>query len=97
MGPSDLLLDVGDHNRLTDPAFITTLDKIVDSSREYDVAPSMHCTTRPGPTDVNEAIERGFRFCAVDSDTAFLRTAASRALRNMKGWKRVEESEQPRL
>jgi hypothetical protein len=43
----------------------------------------MHCTRET----VNDAIDMGFRFCAIDSDASFMASGASAALDLVKGWK----------
>ncbi|MCW3979321.1 MAG: hypothetical protein NWF12_06185, partial [Candidatus Bathyarchaeota archaeon] len=85
------------HRQYTHPRFVDALERIVEAGEEHGVAPGMHCTTRPGPTNINEAIGNGFRFCAVDSDVGFLRAAASGALKGIEGWEHVEEAEEPEL
>jgi len=97
VGPSDFTLDMGIHRNYTHPRFVEALERIVEAGEEHGVAPGMHCTTRPGPTNINEAIEQGYRFCAVDSDVGFLRAAASGALKGIEGWTHVEEAEVPEL
>ncbi len=97
VGPSDFTLDMGIHRQYANPEFIEALDRIIEAGEEHGVAPGMHCTTGPGPTNINEAIERGFMFCAVDSDVGFLRAAASNALKGIKGWKHIEEVEETEL
>lgn len=92
VGPSDLSLDMGIHRQYTHPDFIAALDRVVDAGREHGVAPGMHCLTAPGPTNINEAIDRGFRFCAVDTDVTFLRNAASSALKGIKSWIHEDKS-----
>jgi hypothetical protein len=47
----------------------------------------MHCFTMPGPTNINEALERGFLFCAVNSDTAYIRNGVNAAIGSINGWK----------
>ena len=97
VGPSDFTLDMGIHRNYTHPRFVEALERIVEAGEEHGVAPGMHCTTRPGPTNINEAIGQGYRFCAVDSDVGFLRAAASGALKGIEGWTHVEEAEVPEL
>ena len=97
VGPSDLSLDMGIHRQYTHPDFIAALDRIVEAGEEHGVAPGMHCSTTPGTTHINDGIERGFRFCAVNSDLGFLRAGAIEALKNIKGWRRLEEGEEPEL
>ena len=94
VGPSDLSLDMGIHRQYTHPEFIKALDRIVESGEDHGVAPGMHCFTTPGPTNINEAIQRGFRFCALDTDVTFLRNAASEALKGVKGWRHEEASKE---
>ena len=36
--------------------------------------------------NINEAIERGFRFCALESDINFLTLSVKNSLANLKGW-----------
>jgi len=97
VGPSDLSLDMGIHRQYNDKDFTAALDRIVEAGEEHSVAPGMHCTTAPGPTNINEAIRKGFRFCAVNSDVAFLRAAASDALKGVEGWSHLEEAEEVEL
>lgn len=87
VGPSDLSLDMGIHGQFTNPEFIAALDKIVESGREHGVAPGMHCQLGPGTTNINNAIERGFLYCAINSDTQFLRAGVNEAISYIKGWK----------
>jgi 4-hydroxy-2-oxoheptanedioate aldolase len=87
----------GVHRMYEHPRFVEALDRIVEAGEEHGVAPGMHCTTGPGPTNINEAIERGFRFCAVDSDLGFLRAAATVALKGIRGWEHAEVGEEPEL
>ena len=86
VGPSDLSLDMGIHRDYQNPKFLKTLDRIVEAGRDQGVAPGMHCFTTPGPTNINEAIERGFLYCAVNSDTAFIRNGVSAAHQHIKKW-----------
>jgi len=97
VGPSDFTLDMGIHRMCEHPRFVEALDRIVEAGEEHGVAPGMHCTTGPGPTNINEAIGRGFRFCAVDSDVGFLRAAATAALKGVRGWEHAEAGEEPEL
>lgn len=83
VGPSDLTMDMGIHRKYNHPDFISALDRVVEAGERQGVAPGMHCTMAPGPTNINEALERGFKFCAIDSDVAFLRAAASQALKGI--------------
>jgi len=93
VGPSDFTLDMGIHRQYTHPRFSEALDRIVEAGEEHGVVPGMHCQTTPGPTNINEAIERGFRFCAISSDVGFLRAAASEAINNVKGWEASDTEE----
>jgi len=86
VGPSDFTLDMGIHRQYNDPRFIAALDRIIEAGEEHGVAPGMHCQTAPGPTNINEAIERGFKFNAVSSDVGFLRAAATDAINGVTGW-----------
>ena len=90
VGPSDFTLDMGIHRQYTHPRFKDALDRIVKAGEEHGVAPGMHCQTTPGPTNINNAIEQGFKFCAVSSDVGFLRVAATDAINGVKGWKASE-------
>jgi len=93
VGPSDFTLDMGIHRQYTHPRFKDALDRIVKAGEEHGVAPGMHCQTTPGPTNINNAIEQGFKFCAVSSDVGFLRVAATDAINGVKGWKASEVDE----
>ena len=97
VGPSDLSLDMGIHRDYTNPVFLKTLDRIVEAGRDAGVAPGMHCFTTPGPTNINEAIDRGFLFCAVNSDTAYLRNGVNAAHAHIKGWKPGQAGEEVEL
>jgi 2-keto-3-deoxy-L-rhamnonate aldolase RhmA len=87
VGPSDLSLDMGIHYKYEDPKFLKTLDRIVEAGQDQGVAPGMHCFLRPGSTNINNAIERGFRYCALESETSFLRQGVKAAFEKVKGWK----------
>ena len=93
IGPSDFTLDMGIHRQYTHKRFTDALDRIVKSGEEHGVAPGMHCQTTPGPTNISNAIERGFKFCAVSSDVGFLRAAATGAINGVEGWKASEGEE----
>lgn len=87
VGPSDFTLDMGIHNQYDHPRFLEALDRIVEAGEEHGVAPGMHCHTSTGPMNINKAIERGFKFCAVSSDVEFLRAAATNSINSVKGMK----------
>lgn len=93
VGPSDFTLDMGIHRQYTHPRFIEALDRIVEAGEDYGVAPGMHCQTTPGPRNINEAIDRGFKFCAISSDVGFLRDAALGAINSVKGWNVADTDE----
>ncbi|MDP6457916.1 MAG: aldolase/citrate lyase family protein [Candidatus Bathyarchaeota archaeon] len=93
VGPSDFTLDMGIHRQYTHPRFTDALDRIIRAGEEYGVAPGMHCQTSSGPTNISNAIEQGFKFCAVSSDVGFLRAAAADAINEVKGWKASEGEE----
>ena len=97
VGPSDLSLDMGIHQQYTNPVFLKTLDRIVEAGRDQGVSPGMHCFTTPGPTNINEALERGFLFCAVNSDTAYIRNGVNAAIGSIKGWKPGETGDEVHL
>jgi 2-keto-3-deoxy-L-rhamnonate aldolase RhmA len=94
VGPSDLSLDMGLHRQYTNPKFIKTLDRIVEAGQDQGVAPGMHCFTTPGPTNINKALERGFLWCALNSDTAYLRNGVQAAFKTVKGWSPREFGEE---
>jgi 2-keto-3-deoxy-L-rhamnonate aldolase RhmA len=85
VGPSDFTLDMGIHRQYTHPRLTDALEKIIKAGEEYGVAPGMHCQITPGPTNINNAIEQGFQFCAISSDVGFLRHAATEAITSVKG------------
>jgi len=93
VGPSDFTLDMGIHRQYTHPRFTDALDRIIKAGEEHGVAPGMHCQTTPGPTNINNAIEQGFKFCAISSDVGFLRAAVTDAINGVKGWKASEVDE----
>ena len=95
VGPSDLSLDMGIHKQYTNPKFIEALDKVVDAGREHGVAPGMHCFVTQDATDINDAIKRGFRFCALDTDLGYLSRSVKTTLGYVKGWKPGEGGEAP--
>ena len=86
VGPFDLTIDLGIKRQFDSPKFIGCLDKIVDSAKAHGVAPGMHCSSRPGTTNINDAIKRGFQFCALDADSVFLIQRATTALKEVVGW-----------
>jgi 2-keto-3-deoxy-L-rhamnonate aldolase RhmA len=85
---------MGIHRQYTSPEFLKTLDRIVEAGREHGVAPGMHCFTTPGPTNINEAIDRGFLFCALNSDTMYLRNGVNAAFSHVNGWKPGRQGEE---
>lgn len=87
VGPNDLTIDMGMRGQTESQRFIDALDRIVEVSRAHGVAPGMHCFSRPGSTNINEAIERGFQFCALNSDVGFLTSGVMDALKQVRGWK----------
>jgi 4-hydroxy-2-oxoheptanedioate aldolase len=95
VGPSDLSLDMGIHKQYTNPKFIEALDRIVDAGREHGVAPGMHCFVTQDATDINDAIRRGFRFCALDTDLGYLSRSVKTTIGYVKGWKPGEGGEAP--
>jgi len=97
VGPSDLSLDMGIHYQYESEEFTSTLDRIVDAGREHGAAPGMHCFLRPGPTHINEALERGFLYCAFQSDTSFLREGVKAGFDIVKGWSPGEIGEEVEL
>jgi len=87
VGPNDLTIDMGIRGQTESPRFIGALDRIVDGAKAHGVAPGMHCYSRPGSTNINEAIKRGFQFCALGSDVGFLVGAVMDSLKHVQGWK----------
>ncbi len=87
VGPNDLTIDMGIRGQTESERFIDALDRIVAVSRAHGVAPGMHCYSRPGSTNINEAIKRGFQFCALSSDIGFLTTGVMDGLKQVRGWK----------
>jgi hypothetical protein len=47
----------------------------------------MHCFTTNDPTNINDAIRRGFLFCALESDISYVRAGVKNALGGVVGWK----------
>ncbi len=88
IGPWDLSMNlgVGPPPPWSDPAFRKVLEDVVEACHRHGVAPGMHCTH----DTINEAIEMGFRFCALDSDAGFMVSGARAALESVKGWKPFE-------
>jgi len=87
VGPSDLSLDMGIHRQYKNPRFTDTLDRIVQAGRDHGVAPGMHCFTADDPTNINDAIRRGFLFCALETDLNYLRAGVKSTLGIVEGWK----------
>ncbi len=95
VGPSDLSLDMGIHKQYTNPIFIDALDRIVDAGHTHGVAPGMHCFVTQDATDINDAIKRGFQFCALDTDIGYLTKAVKNTLGYVKGWKSGDAGDVP--
>ncbi|MEM2906140.1 MAG: aldolase/citrate lyase family protein [Candidatus Bathyarchaeia archaeon] len=87
VGPNDLTIDMGIRGQTESQRFIDALNRIVDAAKAHGVAPGMHCYLRPGSTHINDAVKRGFRFCALSSDVGFLLGGAMDALKQVQGWK----------
>lgn len=82
IGPSDLTMSLGIYRGLNHPRFKNAVDTVLRACKRWGVAPGMHCNE----ANINEAIAQGFQFCALDSDTMFLRRGAVDSLRKVKGW-----------
>jgi hypothetical protein len=55
----------------------------------------MHCFVTQDATDINDAIKRGFRFCALDTDLGYLSRSVKSTISYVKGWKPGEGGEAP--
>lgn len=84
IGPWDLSMNlgVGPPPPWEDPAFQDVLKGVVDACERNGIAPGMHCNY----DNINMAMNMGFRFCAIDSDAAFMVTGAKEALARVRGW-----------
>jgi 2-keto-3-deoxy-L-rhamnonate aldolase RhmA len=77
IGPWDLSMNlgVGPPPPWGDPEFEEVLESVVEASLRNGIAPGMHCNL----DNIREAIGKGFRFCAIDSDATFMVRAAKDA------------------
>ncbi len=84
IGPWDLSMNlgVGPPPPWEDRGFRDVLGRVVEACERQGIAPGMHCNM----DNVNMALEMGFRFCAIDSDAAFMVRGAKDALTSVKGW-----------
>lgn len=78
IGPWDLSmsLGVGPPPPWEDESFRDMLEDVVSACERNGVSPGMHCTTE----NVRDALDMGFRFCAIDSDASFLMRGAREAM-----------------
>ncbi len=83
IGPYDLSMSLGAFTQWNNPKFMDAVDKVLKTSLKWGVAPGMHCDNED---IVNEAITRGFRFCALSGDEGFLRRGALEAIKKVEGW-----------
>ncbi len=83
IGPWDLSMSLGVFKNFQHPKYEDALDRVLQACKRWGVAPGMHCSEG----NINEAIERGFQFCAIANDYGFLLKGARQALRKIKGWK----------
>ncbi len=82
IGPNDLSMNLGVFRQWDHPKFKNALEIVLDACKRYGVIPGMHCS----PENINQALEMGFRFCAIGSDYRFLLRGASEAIKSVKGW-----------
>jgi 4-hydroxy-2-oxoheptanedioate aldolase len=84
IGPGDLSLSLGGTQRvdLTEPHLVEALDAILASARRHDRFAGLHTNS---PQYARRAIERGFRFVTVMTDTTMLATMAKRMVAAARG------------
>mgnify|MGYP000023413723 FL=1 len=82
IGPNDLSMNLGVFRQWGHPKFRKALEIVLDACKRYGVAPGMHCNIN----NINEALEMGFKFCAIDSDYRFLLRGAREAIERVEGW-----------
>jgi len=82
IGPNDLSMNLGIFRQWDHPKFKRALEIVLDACKRYGVAPGMHCSI----DNINDALEMGFKFCAVDSDYKFLLRGAQEAISRIKYW-----------
>lgn len=87
IGPADLSIDMGIRGQYSNPKFTDALDRVLEAGKAKGVAPGMHCWLTPGPTNINEALRRGFKFCALSTDVLYLTDGAKSAIDSVQGWK----------
>lgn len=92
IGPWDLSMNlgVGPPPPWKDDDFRATLRDVVEACKRYGVSPGMHCTV----DTINDAIQMGFRFCAIDQDATFMMRGAEEAIRSVEGWQPAARSDE---
>lgn len=77
IGPVDLSMNMfGVPGKWDDPVYLQAFDTVLEAAAKAGKPAGMYC----GSGNIEWAIEKGFKFNSVDSDDAFLLTAARAAL-----------------
>jgi 4-hydroxy-2-oxoheptanedioate aldolase len=83
VGPNDLCMSLGLPPSLEPdfPQFWAALDEVKRIGRECGVAPGIHVAT---PERATRMLEAGYQFLSIASDAAFMATAASSAVKQLR-------------
>ena len=83
IGPNDLCMSMGLPPSLEPdlPAFWEALESVRQAAREFGVAPGIHVAT---PERGTRMLEQGYQFLSIASDAAFMATAASSTVKQLK-------------
>jgi 4-hydroxy-2-oxoheptanedioate aldolase len=83
IGPNDLCMSMGLPPSLEPdvPAFWEALDSVRQAARACGVAPGIHVAT---PERGNRMLDEGYQFLSIASDAAFMATAASSTVKQLK-------------
>ena len=83
VGPGDLSFSLGVHFQYKHPKMIEAMDKVIAACERHNVVPGLYCDTKT----INDALERGFRFCNLSSDMGLFMKGIEDAFSIVKGWK----------
>lgn len=88
IGPADLSMSLGIYEQFNHPKFIKSLETVLDKAKAAGVTPGIHC----GIENINQYIEKGFRFNSLTGDAWLLIHGAVSAIKGIKGWKPLESA-----
>lgn len=88
VGPADLSMSLGIFGQFNHPKFTRALEMVIDEAKAAGIAPGIHCSVE----NINQYIEKGFRFNSLSSDDDLLIRGAVSGIKGIKGWKPLDSA-----